>query len=74
MLFAVKPAMTIQTQRESDGRWIAEVAELPGVIVYSDSRLDAIARATALAVHVIADRLKHGEAVPDLVNLFAVTS
>jgi predicted RNase H-like HicB family nuclease len=56
---------TIETEQEEDGRWIAEVMELPGVIVYGGSRADAIQRAEILALRLVADRLEHGEAVPD---------
>jgi len=66
--------MIIQTEREADGRWIAEIPELPGVLSYSDTRAGAIARAKALALRVIADRLDHGETVPELVSLFAVSA
>ena len=52
----------IETAQEDDGRWIAEVMELPGVIVYGQSRDDAIQLAEALASRVVADRLEHGEA------------
>jgi predicted RNase H-like HicB family nuclease len=66
--------MIIQTEREADGRWIAEIPELPGVLSYSDTQAGAIARAKALALRVIADRLDHGETVPELVSLFAVSA
>lgn len=49
----------IELDRETDGRWIAEVPMLPGVIVYGTTRSEAIARAKALASHVIADRIDH---------------
>lgn len=55
---------SVQLERESDDRWIAEVAELPGVLVYGDSAKQAHAKAQALALRVLADRLEHGEAVP----------
>ena len=54
---------TVELDREVDGRWIADVPELPGVSVYGPTRDDAIAAAKALALRVIADRLEHGEAV-----------
>jgi predicted RNase H-like HicB family nuclease len=54
--------LSIQVDRESDERWIAEVGELPGVHVYGDSQEQAQAKAQAL--RVLADRLEHGEAVP----------
>jgi predicted RNase H-like HicB family nuclease len=56
--------MRIEIEREEDGRWIAEVPALPGVLVYAASEKEARARAEALALRVIADRLEHGEPVP----------
>ena len=53
--------LTVQIDREADGRWIAEVPELAGVLVYGDTREQAIAAAKALALHVLADRIEHGE-------------
>lgn len=64
--------MKIEIEREDDGRWIAEVSELPGVMAYGTSRDEAIAKAQALALRVIADRLEHGEAIPELQGVFAV--
>ncbi len=55
----------VELEREDDGRWIAEVADLPGVLVYRDSREAALAAAEALALRVLADRLEHGEETPD---------
>ena len=55
----------IELDRETDGRWLAEVPDLPGVMVYGHDREDAISRVQALALRVIADRLDHGEAVPE---------
>ena len=63
--------MRIETEREDDGRWIAEVLELPGCVVYGATRSEAIARVEALALRVIAERLEHGEPVPELGALFA---
>ena len=64
--------MKIEVEREADGRWVAEVPDLPGVMAYGASRSDALRKAEALALRVIADRLDHGEAVPELDDLFAV--
>ncbi len=64
--------MKIEIDRESDGRWIAEVPELPGVMAYGENRAEAVARVEALALRVIADRLEHGEAIPEIRELFAV--
>lgn len=57
--------LKIETDREADGRWIAEVAALPGVLAYGATEAEAHSRATALALRIIADRLDHGEAMPD---------
>lgn len=59
----------IETEREDDGRWIADVPDLPGVLAYGTSRDDAIAHAQALALRVLADRLEHGEAGPLLLDV-----
>ena len=53
--------LTIETEREEDGRWIAEVLEIPGALVYGSSTEDAIAKVQALALRVLAERLEHGE-------------
>ena len=60
---------TIETEREDDGRWIAEVMEIPGAMVYGSTTEDAIAKAQALALRVLAERLEHGEATPEFVSL-----
>lgn len=52
---------TIELEEEDDGRWIAEIPELPGTLVYGETQEKAIAKAEALAFRVIADRLEHGE-------------
>ncbi|MEO7453921.1 MAG: type II toxin-antitoxin system HicB family antitoxin [Fimbriimonadales bacterium] len=51
----------IETDREDDGRWIADIPALPGVMCYGETRERATARVTALALQVIADRIEHGE-------------
>lgn len=66
--------MKIEIEREQDGRWIAEVTDLPGVMVYGATRDEVIARAEALALRAIADRLEHGERIPELNGLFAVAA
>ena len=66
--------MKIEIEKEDDGRWIAEIPELPGVMVYGDSRNEAIAKAEALALRVLADRLEHGEEIPELKEVFAITA
>ncbi|HEY3909471.1 MAG TPA: type II toxin-antitoxin system HicB family antitoxin [Stellaceae bacterium] len=56
--------LTIEIEREQDGRWIGEVLELPGVLVYGATEAEARTKASALALRTIADRLEHGEPVP----------
>ena len=64
--------MKIEIEPENDGRWIAEVTELSGVMAYGETREEAIARVQSLALRVIADRLDHGEPIPKLDELFAI--
>jgi predicted RNase H-like HicB family nuclease len=66
--------LTVETEQEADGRWIAEVPELSGVLAYGSSREQAIAHAEALALRVIAERLEHGEDVPDMTQMFSVAA
>ena len=56
--------LSIELDREEDGRWIAEVLELPGVMVYGSTRDEAIGAVERLALEVVADRVAHGE-LPD---------
>jgi predicted RNase H-like HicB family nuclease len=61
--------LTVETEREEDGRFIAEVTDLPGVLAYGATQEEAVARAQALALRVLADRIEHGEPVPNLLPL-----
>nr|WP_286976587.1 type II toxin-antitoxin system HicB family antitoxin [Candidatus Aquicultor secundus] len=61
--------LVLQVEQEVDGRWLAEIAELPGVMAYGQTPNEARAKAQALALRVIADRLEHGEESPDLQNI-----
>ena len=56
--------MLIEIEREKDGRWIAEVPDLPGVLAYGRTRKQAVSKAKALALRVMADRLEHSEKMP----------
>jgi predicted RNase H-like HicB family nuclease len=58
--------LRVEVEQEEDGRWLAEVPEFPGVLAYGPTRPEAIARSQALALRVLADRLEHGEAVPEV--------
>jgi predicted RNase H-like HicB family nuclease len=65
--------MVVETEREDDGRWIAEIPEFPGVMAYGNTREEAIATVKALVLRVMADRLEHGEEIPQLRKIFAVS-
>ena len=60
---------TVETEMEEDGRWIAEVPEIPGVLVYGSTQEEAIAKVQALALRVLAERLEHGEGAAQLGNV-----
>jgi predicted RNase H-like HicB family nuclease len=60
---------TVEYEQEDDGRWLAEVLELPGVLAYGQSSDEAIAKAQALALRVLADRLEHGDNAREFVNI-----
>lgn len=64
--------MKVEIEREEDGRWIAEVMDLPGAMVYGVTRAEAVAKVEALALRILADRVEHGEAVPEVAQVFAV--
>ena len=64
----------IEVEQEVDGRWIAEVPELPGVLAYGQSREEAVRRAQALSLRVLAERLEHGEALPQVENVFSIVA
>ena len=55
----------VETEQETDGRWLAEVVELPGVLAYGSRQEDAVSRVQALALRVVAERLEHGEVSPE---------
>ena len=66
--------LRIETEEEEDGRWIAEVPALPGVMTYGSTRAQAIAYVEALALRVIAERLENEEEVPDMAGIFSVAA
>ena len=63
----MKKKMNIEIEREEDGRWLAEVPDLPGTMAYGKSRQEAISRVQALTLRVLADRLEHGEEIPEII-------
>ncbi len=66
--------LRIEFEREDDGRWIAEIPLLPGVMAYGATREEARGRVEALALRTLADRLEHGEEVPELGRLFVTAA
>jgi predicted RNase H-like HicB family nuclease len=64
----------LEVEQEDDGRWIAEVPELPGVLVYGQSREEAVRKAQALSLRVLAERLEHGESLPQVENVFSIVA
>jgi predicted RNase H-like HicB family nuclease len=61
MLKTISNHFTIETEQEDDNRWIAEIIEISGVLAYGNTQQQAITKAQALALRVIADKLEHGE-------------
>jgi predicted RNase H-like HicB family nuclease len=60
---------TVELEQEEDGRWLAEVTEIPGVLAYERTAAQAMAQAQALALRVLADRLERGELTPALLSV-----
>ena len=60
---------TIEFEQETDGRWMAEVIEIPGAMVYGNTKDEASAKVQALALRVLAERLEHQEASSDFVTI-----
>jgi predicted RNase H-like HicB family nuclease len=67
-------SFTLEVEQEEDGRWIAEVCDLPGVMVYGTTRSDAIARVQALSLRVLADKIENGEDLPGIDNVFRIVA
>jgi len=61
--------LTIEFEKEEDGRWLAEVLELPGVMVYGQTKQEALAKVQALALRALAERLEHGEMLAEPLNI-----
>jgi predicted RNase H-like HicB family nuclease len=64
--------MKIEVEKESDGRWIAEIGNIPGLMCYGATQEEAILKVESLALRVIADRLEQGESVPEISEVFSV--
>jgi predicted RNase H-like HicB family nuclease len=65
--------LSVEIEQEEDGRWLAEATDLPGVTAYGRDRAEALRLVQSLALRVLADRLEHGEPVPQVDDVFAVT-
>jgi predicted RNase H-like HicB family nuclease len=64
----------VEVEQEVDGRWIAEVPELPGVMAYGQTRDEAVRRAQALSLRVLAERLENGEPLPQMATVFSIVA
>jgi predicted RNase H-like HicB family nuclease len=64
----------VEIERETDGRWIAEIPQIPGAMAYGSSREEAVARVEALGLRVLAERIEHGESSPKIEKVFAVAT
>ena len=62
----------IETEQEIDGRWIAAVKEIPGVMCYGESQAEAMRKVQVLTLRVLADRIEHQEASPEIARLFSI--
>jgi len=65
---------SVEVEQEVDGRWIAQVLELEGVMAYGKTRQEAVRKAQALSLHVLAERLEHGETLPQVENVFSIVT
>ncbi len=60
---------SIEYEQEDDGRWLAEVLELPGALAYGRTVQEAISKVQALALRILADKIEHGEVPPDMLDI-----
>ncbi len=65
---------TVETEQEADGRWIAEVPQIPGAMSYGSTREEAVARVEALGLRVLAERIEQGESSPEIQQVFTVAA
>jgi len=65
---------SIECELEEDGRWLADVPQLPGVLAYGSTADDAMAKAEVLALRVLAERLEHGESRAQTINIFVAAA
>ncbi|HAK07226.1 MAG TPA: HicB family protein [Spartobacteria bacterium] len=65
---------TVEIEQETDGRWIAEIPQIPGAMAYGSSRQEAVVRVEALGLRVLAERIEQGESSPEIDQVFAVAT
>lgn len=65
---------TVELEQETDGRWIAEIPQIPGAMSYGASREEAVARVQALGLRVLAERIEQGESSPEIQQVFSVAA
>ncbi|PYJ90447.1 MAG: HicB family protein [Verrucomicrobia bacterium] len=64
----------VETEQESDGRWIAEIPQIPGAMAYGRTRDEAVARVEALGLRALAERIENGEISPEISKVFTVAA
>lgn len=60
---------SIEYEQETDGRWLAEVLELPGALTYGSTVQEAVSKVQALALRILADKIEHGEVPPEMLDI-----
>jgi predicted RNase H-like HicB family nuclease len=65
---------TVETEQEDDGRWIAEIPQIPGAMAYGATRNEAVARVQALGLRVLAERIEQGESSPEIQQVFTIAA
>ena len=66
--------MHIENEQEDDGRWIAEVASMPGAMAYGVTKQEAVAKVEALVLRILANKVEHGEDAPQISRVFTVAA
>ena len=64
----------VEIEKEKDGRWIAEIPQIPGAMAYGRTRAQAVSRVEVLALRVLAERIEHGETSPLIEKVFSVAA
>lgn len=66
--------LIIEIDQEEDGRWIAEIPEIPGAMTYGQTSQQAVISVKSLALRILADRLEHGESIPEMEQVFLIAA